>query len=37
MDQGLEDFHTESTPTSPDTGDTEPKGGSNFWRFFKDV
>jgi len=37
MEQGLEDFHTETTPTSSAEGDEEPSSGSSFWHFFRDA
>ena len=36
MEQGLEDFHTETTETIS-TEDEEPSSGLSFWRFFRDV
>lgn len=36
MEQGLEDFHSETTESVP-SEDEEPSGGSSFWRFFRDV
>jgi signal peptidase I len=35
MEQGLEDFHTETTETS--RAEEESSSGSGFWRFFRDV
>lgn len=36
MEQGLEDFHSETTETlAPD--DDETSSGSSFWRFLRDV
>ena len=37
MEQGLEDFHSETTDTISTEGEEEPSSGSNFWRFFRDV
>ena len=37
MEQGLDDFHTETTPTSETEGDEEPSKGSSFWNFFRDL
>ena len=37
MEQGLEDFHSETTETISTEGDEEPLSGSNFWPFFRDV
>ena len=37
MDQGLEDFHTEATPTPSNEGDEEPSKSSGFWHFLKDL
>jgi signal peptidase I len=36
MEQGLEDFHTETTEVSPPEG-VEASNGSNFWRFLRDI
>jgi signal peptidase I len=35
MEQGLDDFHTETTETSP--FEEESSSGSGFWRFLRDV
>ena len=37
MEQGLDDFHTEESPTSSDEGYEEPSSGSSFWHFFRDI
>ena len=37
MEQGLEDFHTETTPTPSDQGEEEPSSGPGFWHLFRDV
>jgi signal peptidase I len=37
MEQGLEDYHSEATPTPTTEGDEAPSSASNFWRFVRDV
>ena len=37
MEQGLDDFHTEESPTSSDEGYEELSSGSSFWHFFRDI
>jgi signal peptidase I len=37
MDQGLEDFHSETTPTSSTDEEQGPSRGSGFWHFLKDI
>jgi len=37
MQQGIEDFQTESTPTPSTESEETPSSGSNSWHFFKDI
>jgi signal peptidase I len=37
MDQGLGDFHSETTPTSSSDEGEQPSRGSDFWNFLKDI
>jgi signal peptidase I len=37
MEQGLDNFHTQATPTSSTEVDQEHTSGSKFWNIFKDV
>lgn len=37
MEQGLEDLHTDTTPTSSNEDNEEPSSGPGFWHFIRDV
>jgi signal peptidase I len=37
MEQGFQDIHTDTTPTSSNEGNEEPSSGSGFWHFLRDV